>query len=267
MTRHMRPDPFFAKSFKEDTTAIPGDNIMALHSTPGKPDPVTAVIPAYNEEKRIGNVLAVLSQMESFSQILVVDDGSQDDTAAVVLAFNRSDARVQLLRLSANCGKGGAMVAGAEASRHDLVLFLDADLIGLRLAHIERLLEPVQNGRCQMALAHFHNGRHMTDWAHYFFPHLSGQRCLRWSLFRDTPDIDNARWSIEVALSFHAWANDYKVASVAWPAVTHTMRTAKLNWWRGTWTHAQMWSDIGKYLAKQLLDQGKRPITVQQRWN
>jgi glycosyltransferase involved in cell wall biosynthesis len=195
--------------------------------------------------------------MDSFAQILVVDDGSQDNTAAVALSFNKNDPRIQLLRLSANCGKGGAMVAGVEASRHDLILFLDADLLNLRPHHIEQLIEPVRSGRCQMALAHFRNGHHFTDWAHNAFPLLSGQRCLRWSLFRETPDMTNARWGIEVALSVHAWRHHYAVASVDWPGVTHTMRMTKLNWWRGCWTHAQMWADIAKYLAKQLTTPAK----------
>jgi glycosyltransferase involved in cell wall biosynthesis len=235
---------------------------MPQHS---KPEPVTAVIPAYNEEQRIGNVLSILAKMDSLAQILVVDDGSQDNTTAAVLAFSKNDARIQLLRLSANCGKGGAMVAGVAASRHDLILFLDADLINLRPHHIEQLIEPVQNGRCQMALAHFRNGRHCTDWAHDFFPLLSGQRCLRWSLFQKTPDMDDARWGIEVALSFHAWRNQYAVTSVDWPGVTHTMRTTKLNGWRGAWTHVQMWADIGKYLARQLAGPSKGRLTIPER--
>jgi glycosyltransferase involved in cell wall biosynthesis len=235
---------------------------MPPNSNPRQQEPVTAVIPAYNEAERIGRVLSVLSQMGSLAQILVVDDGSQDETAAVTLSFNRHEPRVHLLRLLANSGKGAALVAGAEASRHDLVLFLDADLINLRPHHVEMLVEPVQNGRCQMALAHFENGSYLTDLAHAFFPALSGQRCLRWSLFRDAPDMDHARWGIEVALSFHAWRNEYGVRTVSWPGVTHTMRMKKLNWRRGCWTHVQMWADIGKYLARQLAGGSKGRLTI-----
>ena len=65
------------------------------------------------------------------------------------------DARIQLVCLSANQGKGGAMLAGAQVSNNDLIVFLDADLIGLHPENVLALIEPVNNGKCSMTLGIF----------------------------------------------------------------------------------------------------------------
>ena len=95
-------------------------------------EPITAIIPAYNEERTLGRVLSVVTQVEQIHQIIVVDDGSTDDTAAVAQTWQAQDNRVILQQMRCNGGKGGAMFAGARMAQNDLLLFLDADLLGLR---------------------------------------------------------------------------------------------------------------------------------------
>jgi dolichyl-phosphate beta-glucosyltransferase len=102
---------------------------------------VTLVLPAYNEEQRIGSALDELfgylnrpgvareggraaSEMGPV-QVLVVDDGSEDATAAIVDA--RTEPNLKLLR-EPHAGKGGAVRAGMLAADSDYILFADADL-------------------------------------------------------------------------------------------------------------------------------------------
>ena len=91
---------------------------------------LSVVIPAWNEEARIGSTLVAISDyleaLREDYEILVVDDGSSDGTAAVVEAAGRR--QVQLLRLPENRGKGAAVRAGVLASRGHEILFSDADL-------------------------------------------------------------------------------------------------------------------------------------------
>lgn len=91
---------------------------------------LSVVIPAYNEEQRLGGTLQrvqdYLENRRDPFEILVVDDGSVDRTTDVVEKF--PDPPVQLLRLPENRGKGAALKAGVLASCGEWVLLCDADL-------------------------------------------------------------------------------------------------------------------------------------------
>ena len=91
---------------------------------------ISVVIPAFNEERRLGasleKVTNYLSRRDEPFEVLVVDDGSRDATAEVGEAFAARG--VQVIRLPENRGKGAAVRAGALASRGRWVLLSDADL-------------------------------------------------------------------------------------------------------------------------------------------
>ncbi|HEX3817152.1 MAG TPA: polysaccharide deacetylase family protein, partial [Chthoniobacterales bacterium] len=91
-------------------------------------EPVSVLIAAFNEEKVIAATLrAVLaSDYGADLEVVVVDDGSIDNTAAEVEAIARNDDRVRLLRQT-NFGKAAALGRGLGAARHGIVAFLDAD--------------------------------------------------------------------------------------------------------------------------------------------
>ncbi len=216
---------------------------------------ITAVIPAYNEANHINRVLDPLCLTPQLSEIIVVDDGSVDDTAAIVRAYREADERIQLISLSQNVGKGGAIMTGIQASSSDLLVLLDADLIDLRPSHILTLVQPVQERRCAMTLGIFKNGRHQTNLSHRYFYFLSGQRCLRWSAFSHAATFHDTRWGIEMAFNLTAWQRGLRVQQVPWEGVSHTMRLEKMRGLRKYWTYVEMWADIGKFL----LAQGIRP--------
>ncbi|MBO5021525.1 MAG: glycosyltransferase [Clostridia bacterium] len=93
---------------------------------------ISLVLPAYNEEKRISKSLdALVSYMESSFgegeyEILVVDDGSQDNTRKIV--SQREDKNLVLFSYEQNRGKGGAVKYGVEQAKGDIIVFTDADL-------------------------------------------------------------------------------------------------------------------------------------------
>ena len=90
------------------------------------------VVPAYNEgaglrefHARLG---AVLDRLDVVGEVLYVDDGSRDDTWAVLCALRDADPRIATLRLSRNFGKELALTAGLDAADADAVVVIDADL-------------------------------------------------------------------------------------------------------------------------------------------
>ena len=93
---------------------------------------ISIVIPAYNEEARVGGTLDAMlvwldAQREDY-EIIVADDGSRDSTIAVVEERSKRNPRVRALALKPNRGKGAAVRAGILAAKGDEVLFSDADL-------------------------------------------------------------------------------------------------------------------------------------------
>ena len=94
---------------------------------------LSVVVAAYNEAKRIEQTLqhisAFLDTFHGNVEIIVVDDGSTDETASVVLRLVRTSLRsVRLVRFERNHGKGAALRAGVAASGGKRVLVTDADL-------------------------------------------------------------------------------------------------------------------------------------------
>jgi glycosyltransferase involved in cell wall biosynthesis len=111
------------------------------------PDNLWIVIPAYNEGPRLKDTLQGLCGR--YPHIVVVDDGSGDDTGAAALGCP-----VWLLRHVVNCGQGAALQTGIDFALRqgaDIIVTFDAD--GQHSAdEIDRLVEPVRSGHCDVAL-------------------------------------------------------------------------------------------------------------------
>ena len=117
---------------------------------------LSVVIPAYNEEARLGRslrtVVDYLNQYAS-SELIVVDDGSTDDTAGLAERTLKRAGRVSLrvLRYSRNRGKGYAVRLGLLSARGTVGLFTDADL-STPVTEIPVLVDPITRGECDLTL-------------------------------------------------------------------------------------------------------------------
>jgi glycosyltransferase involved in cell wall biosynthesis len=216
---------------------------------------VTAVVPAFNEEQRIGAVIEVLRATDSVHGIVVVDDGSTDATADAALRNGHAGAvqglaSVHAIALARNVGKGGAMTAGVRQTDADVILFLDADLIGLTSAHVDALVGPVVSGEADMAVGIFRGGRAITDLSQFLVPYISGQRAIRRDVFLAVPRVETARFAVETMLTKYAKAHGLKVRSVPLFGVTHVMKEEKRGLLRGILDRARMYRDIARSLIR-----------------
>lgn len=92
---------------------------------------ISCVIPAFNEARNLGavvpQILNVLTPLSDAVELIVVDDGSRDDTTQVMKALCAAHPQVVYLKLSRNFGKEPALTAGIDATRGDVVVLMDAD--------------------------------------------------------------------------------------------------------------------------------------------
>ena len=113
---------------------------------------LSIVIPAYNEAVRLGITLtAVVNYLrESWpeGEVIVVDDGSSDDTAGIARAIfsDSGSVRTSVISYKSNLGKGRAVRLGLLAARSDVALFSDADL-STPITEAPKLVEPIVNGQ------------------------------------------------------------------------------------------------------------------------
>jgi dolichyl-phosphate beta-glucosyltransferase len=109
---------------------------------------ISLVIPAYNEEKRLGNQTRVFEYIRSNFQtveFLYVDDGSTDGTYLRLLDYQKENPEVKILRHARNLGKGKAVRTGMEAATGDLILFSDVDF-STPIEEIQKLLPFIRTG-------------------------------------------------------------------------------------------------------------------------
>jgi len=92
---------------------------------------ISCVVPAFNEARNLGSVLpeilATLATLSAHVELIVVDDGSRDDTGEVMQALCAAHPQLVYLRLSRNFGKEPALTAGIDAARGDVLILMDAD--------------------------------------------------------------------------------------------------------------------------------------------
>lgn len=119
---------------------------------------LSVVIPVYNEATCIGTLIDELFEALSGSieyEVIVVDDGSQDETPAVLQGLRRDYPRLQALQHASRCGQSAALDSGIRAARSPWIVTLDGD--GQNdPADIMRLYEMMDNSNDQMALINGH---------------------------------------------------------------------------------------------------------------
>ena len=204
-----------------------------------------AIIPAYNEERTIGEIIEAVRQVPLICETIVVSDGSIDNTAEVARAYG-----AKVVELTENMGKGGAMAVGVNHTDADIVLFLDADLIGLQPHHIVDLVLPVADGRAEMTVGLFEQGRLATDLAQFIAPYLSGQRAVKRGLLTQLSNLELTRFGVEVALTRFAKTAGISVLEVELKDMTHIMKEEKLGVFRGFLARLKMYWEIAKCVGK-----------------
>ncbi len=185
---------------------------------------VSCVIAAYNEERRIGCVIRAARAVDRVSEIIVVSDGSTDDTAEAATAAGADI----VIRLPRNLGKGGAVLAGVRRASERIVLLLDADLENLKPGELQALLSPVLHDRYDMVV-----GILKADLVQTVLPQLSGIRVLYRDALLKERHLACTRFGLERALTVLARRKRWAVARVPLTGVKHFRKEEKYGLVRG----------------------------------
>lgn len=184
---------------------------------------VAVLIPAYNEADRIADTIRAARDIEGIDEIMVIDDGSTDDTADQAKTAGAD----RVVVLPSNKGKGKALEAGIAATDADIILMLDADLASSAKA-AEALLEPVASGRVDMTIAMLPSVKNsggfgfavgLARWGIHKFTGqtmsapLSGQRALKKEIIERMGGFDYG-FGVETGLTIDTLKMGYKVEEV-----------------------------------------------------
>lgn len=201
---------------------------------------ITCIIPAYNEGPRIAAVASVAASHPALAEVMVIDDGSRDDTASVAASIPG----VRVIRQPRNAGKTAALARGLALAQGDHVLLLDADLTGLTPDHLTALIDPVAQGRAQVAISL--RGNAPGPWRLIGLDYISGERVLPRALVAPHLDVlaTLPPFGFEVFLNQLLVRAGLRLAVVEWPDVASPLKHRKHGLWRGLRGDAGMIADM-----------------------
>lgn len=200
----------------------PGVSIATPPSGPSDPR-TAAIIPAWNEAATVGAVVYTALDAALVDEVIVVDNASTDGTGRVAAAHG---ARVVFEPLA---GKGQALQAGVAATDAELVVFLDADLVGLHPAHVDHLVRLVRDREADMACGLFDRGPVANPIFLEGLPILTGQRALRRDLFEQLAHDDIRGYRVEAALNSIVARHDLVRVDQVLPGLWHRTKEEKLS--------------------------------------
>jgi glycosyltransferase involved in cell wall biosynthesis len=110
---------------------------------------LSVVMPVYNEEKTVSEIIERVLEQDAVLELIIVDDCSSDQTLAVLQVIAKNDARIRLFNHEINQGKGAALRTGFREARGAIVVVQDADL-EYDPSEYHKLLKPILTGRADV---------------------------------------------------------------------------------------------------------------------
>lgn len=210
---------------------------------------VSIVICAYNEEPTIEYVVGKCREFNPDSEIVVVDDGSTDQTP-VILSGLRKKLNINFITLEENHGKSYAMVVGVEKAANEVILFWDADVKGIREEHFKQLLDPLLSEETEADMVLGSPSDTLIDYRINPFKSLTGERALlKKDLVPILENIRDIRFGVETYINLYFQAHGKRVKYTMLNGLEHPTKYAKTTSTKAT----QEFISEGKEIAVTLL--------------
>lgn len=190
---------------------------------------ISVIICAFNEEGTIENVLKAVAESNLVNEIIVVNDGSTDNTGEIIKEFKKAIV-ITDIHLPENRGKGYAMATGVGYTQSEIIVFLDADLTELSTRHIakfiEELVRPIINNEADMIL-----GQPYITILNYKanpFKSLTGERAVkRKDILPMLEKMKDSKFGIETLINLYYQATGKIVKYILLPELDHLSKFSK----------------------------------------
>lgn len=212
---------------------------------------VAAIVPAYNEQETIIEVLKVLQATPLIQEVLVVSDGSTDETVEIARSHG-----YKTIHLRQNQGKGIAMAVGVAHTDAEILTFVDGDILNLTVEQLTRLIEPVVSGTSGMSVGVRDRGAALNDFQRQHGPLLSGIRCLRREVFEAVPETHLEGFAIETGLNWACAELGLRTTTTVLHNLKHLVKEKKRGLVSGFRARMRMFAAVfGAYMVLRI----KRP--------
>lgn len=189
---------------------------------------ISCIVPAYNEGPRIKNVLNILENHPLLSEVIVINDGSKDNTLQEISKFKR----IKIITYEKNRGKSYALMRGLLAAKNNRILLVDSDLLYLSKEDISKLIKPITENIADVSISLRKNSLPIYKFAGIDF--ISGERVFKKGLLGDLKKISRLH-----GFGFESYMNDriisqkQRIAVVNWKNVVSPRKSVKFGFFPG----------------------------------
>lgn len=201
-------------------------------------------MPAYNEEATVASVVAPLVEAGVFDRVLVVCDGCRDRTADAARA-----AGAEVLELTPNRGKGGALRAGIDATRSDYVAFFDADLLHFTADHARQLVAAAFASPDVSMVCGLRDYGPVWNQLQVALPEITGERVVRRDVLAAVPPEFWQGFRIEAGINASAYHRG-RVEKVVLSGLKIVPKWHKVGLQKGLEDGAKMMVEVVKALGE-----------------
>lgn len=186
---------------------------------------VSIVICAFNEAKTISTVVQSCCTLCIESEVIVVDDGSTDNTEKVLSELQQKFL-FKYEKLPENKGKSWSMARGVELSTYEIILFFDADISAISQKHFDDILKPIFEDKADMVLGQ--PSETLIDYRINPFKSLTGERALfKKDILPLLDDIREIRFGVETFINMYYQAKGKRIKYVLMTGMKHPTKYSK----------------------------------------
>jgi glycosyltransferase involved in cell wall biosynthesis len=207
---------------------------------------ISLVIPTWNEAPRIGKVLDVVCTYPFFNEIIIVDDGSTDNTKEVLSPYLQKYKHLKLITHTHNLGKTDAVRTGIKQADGPIVALVDGDLVGLNHENLNKMLYYVANGDYAMTILDRAGDRQspIGIFSSIISRILGGERAFWKSDFEKMKFKDGDGYNLEVIMNQYYFECNKRVRTIYCPNLFNAFQFKKHGLIGGLKRYSKMRKDI-----------------------